>query len=82
MNLHNACVALLAYLINFLTTERFVVLKQSTMGYTVSLIYDTGGSAVLRATSRFDSDDIHVMVRIYLDVHHLHGSNVSEDSCC
>ena len=51
-------------------------LKQSTMGHSVSI--DTGGSHIVRAAPRYDTDT-RTVVRIHLDIHHLHVSDVSED---
>ena len=54
-----------------------MVLKQSAMGHTVSMINDASGSPATRAESTVGSDACTV-VRIYLDIHRVHGSNVSQ----
>ena len=56
-----------------------MVLKQSAMGHTVSMINDASGSPVTRAASTVGSNaGACTVVRIYLDIHHVHGSNVSQ----
>ena len=53
-------------------------LKQSTMGHSVSMMNDTGGGRRVRAAPRYNTDT-RTVVRIHLDIHHLHGSDVSKD---
>ena len=55
------------------------MIKQSSVGHTVSTM-NAKGSSVSRAALTDDSDSC-IIVRIHLDihVHHVHGSNVSRD---
>ena len=55
-----------------------MTLKQSIMGHSVSMMKDTRGSRIVRGAPRYDTNT-RTVVRIHLDIHHLHGSDVSED---
>ena len=51
------------------------MLKQSSMGHTVSMM-NAKGRSVSRAALTDDSDCC-IIVRLHLEVHHVHESNVS-----